>query len=74
MVLQLRIGSIDHKRFKGTFPKLSRNVRYNQTNSGMCWQEFKDFLRDTTWPQGYLTKYRLYPLIGMYNRILEQYY
>jgi len=37
-------------------------------------QEFKDFLRDTTWPQGYLTKYRLYPLIGMYNRILEQYY
>lgn len=37
-------------------------------------KEFKDFLRDTTWPQGYLTKYRLYPLIGMYNRILEQYY
>lgn len=37
-------------------------------------KEFKDFLRDTTWPQGYLTKYHLYPLIGMYNRVLEQYY
>ena len=37
-------------------------------------QEFKDFLRDTTWPQGYLTKYRLYPLIKIYNNILEKYY
>ena len=37
-------------------------------------QEFKDFLRNTTWPQGYLTKYRLYPLIKIYNNILEKYY
>ena len=37
-------------------------------------QEFKDFLRNTTWPQGYLTKYRLYPLIKVYNNILEKYY
>lgn len=26
------------------------------------------FLRDTTWPQGYLVKYSLYPLLRIYNR------
>ena len=26
------------------------------------------FLRDTTWPQGYLAKYGLFPLVKLYNR------
>ena len=48
MVFQLRIGSIDHKRFKGSFPRLSRNVRYNQTKSGLCWQEVKDVVDESS--------------------------
>ena len=51
-MFQLRIGSIDHKRFKGIFPRLSRNVRYNQTQSGPCWQEVKDVVDDNTIIEG----------------------
>lgn len=36
--------------------------------------ELKAFLRDTTWPQGYLVKYHLYPALHLYNRLLKQYY
>ena len=52
MVFQLRIGSVEHKRFKGPFPRLSRNVRYNQTKSGLCWQEVKDVVYDNTIIEG----------------------
>lgn len=36
--------------------------------------ELKEFLRDTTWPQGYLAKYHLYPALYLYNRLLRRYY
>lgn len=36
-------------------------------------RKLKDFLISTTWPQGYLTKYHLYPLLKIYNHLLEQY-
>jgi len=35
--------------------------------------EFKNFLLETTWPQGYLKKYHLTPLLNIYNRIIEKY-
>ncbi|NBJ83212.1 hypothetical protein D5274_16210 [bacterium 1XD42-94] len=35
--------------------------------------EFKNFLLETTWPQGYLKKYHLTPLLNIYNRIVEKY-
>lgn len=35
--------------------------------------EFKNFLLQTTWPQGYLKKYHLTPLLKIYNRIVEKY-
>lgn len=37
-------------------------------------KELKEFLRDTTWPQGYLAKYHLYPALHLYNRLLKKYY
>ena len=52
VVFQLSIGSVDHKTFKQSFPRLSRNVRYNQTKSGLCWQEVKDVVDDITNHQG----------------------
>jgi len=36
--------------------------------------ELKEFLRDTTWPQGYLVKYHLYPALRLYNTLLKKYY
>jgi predicted HAD superfamily hydrolase len=36
--------------------------------------ELKDFLRNTTWPQGYFVKYHLYPALHLYNKILLKYY
>lgn len=36
-------------------------------------KKLKDFLIETTWPQGYLTKYHLYPMLRIYNYLLEQY-
>jgi hypothetical protein len=48
MVFQVRVGSEDHKRFKGVFPGLSRNVRNNQTQSGLGWQKVKDVIDDIT--------------------------
>src|SRR3989337_4173530 len=48
MVFQVRVGSKDDKRYKGTLPRLSRNVRINQTQPGLCWQEVKDVIDDIT--------------------------
>ena len=42
------VGSKDHKRYKGTLPRLSRNVRINQTQLGLCWQKAKDVIDDIT--------------------------
>lgn len=36
--------------------------------------ELKEFLSETTWPQGYLTKYFLYPALFVYNYLLQRYY
>lgn len=36
--------------------------------------EFKEFLIGTSWPQGYLAKYRLFPLLKIYNMFLERYH
>lgn len=36
-------------------------------------KELGDFLRDTTWAQGYLVKYWLYPALGIYNFVLRKY-
>ena len=48
MVFRVRVGSKDLKRYKGTLPRLCRNVRNNQTRPGMCWQEVKDVIDDIT--------------------------
>ena len=42
MVFRVRVGSEDHKRYKETLPRLSRNVKINQTQPGLCWQKVKD--------------------------------
>lgn len=34
-------------------------------------QELKNFLVSTTWPQGYFIYFRLYPLLWLYNKMLE---
>ena len=36
-------------------------------------KQLKEFLINTTWPQGYLTKYHLYPLLKIYNHVLRTY-
>ena len=48
MVFRVRVGSEDLKRYKGTLPRLSWNVRNNQTRPGLCWQEVKDVIDDIT--------------------------
>ena len=48
MVFRVRVGSEDLKRYKGTLPRLSRNVRINQTQPGLCWQKVKDDIDDIT--------------------------
>ena len=48
MVFQVRVGSKDHNKYKGTLPRLSRNVRINQTQPGLCWQKVKDVVDDIT--------------------------
>jgi hypothetical protein len=45
---QVKIGFEDLKRYKGTFPRLSRNIRINQTQPGLCWQEVKEVIDDFT--------------------------
>lgn len=37
-------------------------------------KQLKEFLRDTTWPQGYFAKYHLYPALHFYNWLLQKYY
>ena len=48
MVFRVRVGFEDLKRYKGTLPRLCRNVRNNQTRPGLCWQEVKDVIDDIT--------------------------
>ena len=48
MVIRVRDGSEDLKRYKVTLARLSRNVRINQTRPGLCWQEVKDVIDDIT--------------------------
>ena len=48
MVFQVKVGPEDHKRYKGIFPRLCRNIRYNQTRPSLCWQEVKDVIDDIT--------------------------
>jgi hypothetical protein len=48
MVFQVKVGSEGHKRYKRSFPRLSRNERINQTQPSRCWQEVKDDVDDNT--------------------------
>ena len=48
MVFQVRVGSEDLKRCKGTISRITRNIRYNQTHPGLCWQKVKDVIDDIT--------------------------
>ena len=52
MVFQVTVGSEDHKRYKGTFPRLARSSKYNQDMIKHVLEEDKSVVDDNANHQG----------------------
>jgi hypothetical protein len=44
MWCQVKIGFEDPKRYRETITRVSRDVRNNQTQPGLCWQKVEDVI------------------------------